>query len=395
MVALLARGLAACGHRVVLVAPRGPGPRAATYEVRSVAALPAIRLRLALPGPGELTRLLRRERVDLVHTHTEGPLGWSARAAAARLDLPAVHTLHTLYRHYLHYVAPFGLASRPATSLLDVGLRRFLRGFDLVLAPSARGRADVARLAPGVAVAVVPNGVPAPDTPATSDARQRQRLADLRARLRLGAHDRLLLVVGRVAPEKRSEELLAALLPVVATRPQLRVVLAGGGPLLQRTRRTVAARGLDHQVLLPGYLPHADVLALYQLAAVLVSASRSENHPVSLLEAAAAGVPAVVRRDAGLEDLVSPGTGIVADDDRSLALAAASLAADRVEQQRLGAGARRAARGWSDTAHVAATRRGYLVAGDVRAPRGASTAEAAPVRSRPATLVRTTSREER
>jgi 1,2-diacylglycerol 3-alpha-glucosyltransferase len=357
MVALLAQGLTAAGHQVVLVAPHGSGSPPVTHPVRTVPLLPSIRLRLALPGPGELTRLLRREGVELVHTHTEGPLGWAARGAAARLGLPTVHTLHTLYRHYLHYVTPTDRTSRTAARLLDVGLRRYLRGVDLVVTPSGRGRAEVARLAPEAAVAVVPNGVPAASPSSTAAARQWAR--ELRPRLRLGAEDRLLLVVGRIAPEKRSEELLAALLPVVAARPHLRVVLVGGGPLLRRARRMVDDQALERQVSLPGYLPHADVLALHHLADVLVSASRSENHPVSLLEAAMAGTPAVVRRGAGLEELVTPTTGIVADDDRTLALAAACLAEDPERRRRLGAGARRAAGRWTATAHLGAMQRCY------------------------------------
>jgi 1,2-diacylglycerol 3-alpha-glucosyltransferase len=368
MVALLARGLTAAGHRVVLVAPAGSRSQPVTRAIRSVPLLPSIRLRLALPGPGELTRLLRREEVELVHTHTEGPLGWSARAAAARLDLPAVHTLHTLYRHYLHYVAPIPRPSRTAERLLDVGLVRFLRGFDLVVTPSVRGRSEVARLAPDVAVAVVPNGVP--PAPSSSTTAARQRTADLRGRLRLAADDRLLLVVGRVAPEKRSAQLLAALLPVVAAQPHLRVVLVGGGPLVRRLRRAVTDHRLERQVVLPGYLPHADVLALYHLADVVVSASLSENHPVSLLEAAAAGVPVAVRSGVGLQELATATAGIVADDDRTLVLAAADLADDR--QRRLDADARRAAAGWSDRAHLAAMRHWYDLACDVRRP--ASTA---------------------
>jgi 1,2-diacylglycerol 3-alpha-glucosyltransferase len=367
MVALLADGLTAAGHRVVLIAPTGPRRRSTTaagrpvtHPIRSVPLLPAIRLRLALPGPGELTRLLRRERVDLVHTHTEGPLGWSARAAAARLDLPALHTLHTLYRNYLHYASPTPRTSPAAARILDLGLARFLRGFELVVTPSDRGHTEVIRLAPDVAVAVVPNGVPAATAGPTSAARQ--RTAELRTRLDLGARDRVLLVVGRVAPEKRTLDLLAALLPVVAARPHLRVVLAGGGPLLHRARRLVADRGLDRRVLLPGYLAHADVLALYGLADVLVSASRSENHPVSLLEAAAAGVPTAVLRDGGLGAHLAAATGIVADDDRSLVLAAADLADDRERRRLLGAAARRAAAVWSDAAHLAAVRRCYTLA---------------------------------
>jgi 1,2-diacylglycerol 3-alpha-glucosyltransferase len=354
MVALLASGLGDAGHRVVLVAPSGPVPRPDVHPVRSLPWRPSIALRVAVPGPGEVTRLLRREGVEVVHTHTEGPLGWAARAAAARLGLPAVHTLHTLYGHYLHYVAPTPGTRRAAARALDAGLARFLRTFDLALTPSARGRREVARLAPHLPVEVVPNGVAGGARPATAT-----RAAALRARLGLRADDRLLVAVGRIAPEKRSEELLAALLPVVAARPDLRVVLAGGGPSLRRLRHRVACHELADRVRLPGAVPHPDVLALLHLADVVVSAARSENHPVSLLEAAAAGVPAVVRQDGGLEAVVTPTTGVLAPDDAALVRAAVALAHDRPRRARLGAAAQAAVAARSDTAHVTATRACY------------------------------------
>jgi 1,2-diacylglycerol 3-alpha-glucosyltransferase len=354
MVALLASGLVGAGHRVVLVAPKGPVPRPEVRTVRSLPWRPAIALRVAVPGPGEVTRLLRREGVEVVHTHTEGPLGWAARAAAARLGLPAVHTLHTLYGHYLHYVAPTPRTRRTAARVLDAGLARFVGGFDLVLTPSARGRHEVARLAPHLPVEVVPNGVAGGGQPATL-----ARAAALRARLGLRADDRLLVAVGRIAPEKRSEELLAALLPVLTARPALRVVLVGGGPSLRRLRHRVASHELADRVRLPGAVPHPDVLALLHLADVVVSAARSENHPVSLLEAAAAGVPAVVRQDAGLEAVVTPATGVLARDDETLVQAAVALADDRARRARLGAAARAAVAARSDTAHVTATRACY------------------------------------
>lgn len=360
MVALLARGLVARGHRVVLIAPAEPGRdrrsgapgrpgNARAQPVRSVPLRPAIRLRLALPAPGEVARTLRDEGVEVVHTHTEGPLGWSARRAGAQLGLPVVHTLHTLYRHYLHYGGPLRLVPpRWTGDAVDRTLGRFLRGVDLVVAPSERARAEAQRLAPGVAVDLVPNAVdlvPPTDLPA--------RVAAQRRRVGLREGERLLLAVGRVAPEKRSAELVGALAPVLVARPHLRVVQVGGGPLLRPLRRHVAALGLGDRLVLTGYLPHADVVALLQLTAVLVTASISENHPVSLLEAAAAGVPQAVRDDAGLDALVADGvTGVVARDDHELAQRAAALADDRDRCQRLGVAARGVAAERSGAEHL-------------------------------------------
>lgn len=315
VVALLAAGLSARGHRVTIVAPRFP-PRAAQriglrpaparaelgatpaidLAVRSWPLLPGVAVRLAVVSPRRLARWLHDAGVEVVHTHTEGPLGVAAGAAAARLGRPRVHTLHTFYAHYLHYLGVPPAWRDRGGEVLGAALRWQLRGTRAVIAPSPAAAAQLRALAPGAVCYLVPNAVPAAPP---ADAGLRRQVC---TRLALTATDRVVVSVGRVAEEKRSRQLLRAFVPALHADPRLRLVMVGAGGLLAELRREAAHRGVSAAVRLPGPLPHPQVTALLERADVFVSASRSENHPLSQLEAARAGCPVVTLAEPGVDD---------------------------------------------------------------------------------------------
>jgi 1,2-diacylglycerol 3-alpha-glucosyltransferase len=357
VVATLAAGLEARGHHVVLVAPRWPGEarpevvRPADHTPRSLPFLPAIGLRMAPATAGSIERLARRERLDLLHTHTEGPLGLAGRCAAGRLGIPALHTLHTFYRHYLHYLPTGRVAPELTASAVHRTLRWFLRPYDRVIAPSATARAHVAALAPAAPTVLLPNGVeldlPAPDED------ERRAIERLLAPIGGPGPAPLLLSVGRIAPEKRARELVDALGRYLPRHPDARAMLVGGGRLLLALRREVSDRGLQDRIALPGVLPHRHVLGLLRHTSVYVTTSVSENHPLAVLEAAAAGVPLAVRGDANLGELAVEGTSaVVADGDGDLVERALALAEDGPRRATLGAGARRLAHRCSTATHL-------------------------------------------
>jgi 1,2-diacylglycerol 3-alpha-glucosyltransferase len=372
VVGSLAAGLEARGHHVVLLAPRWPdgprgdgprpgrgrpddprpgGARAADHTSRSVPLLPAIGLRLAPATAGSVERLARRERLDLLHTHTEGPLGLAGRRAASELGIPALHTLHTFYEHYLHYLPTSRLAPEGTARTMRRALRWFLRPYHRVIAPSPAARDHVAELAPGVPTVLLPNGVE-PVPPAPDEAEDRA-IDQLLAPIGGAGPAPLLLSVGRVAPEKRARELVGALAAHLPRHPQARAMLVGGGRSLPVLRREVAERRLHDRIALPGILPHRLVLGLLRRTSVYVTASLSENHPLTLLESAAASVPLAVRRDPNLTGLAVEGTSaVVADGDDELVLRALALADDGPRLAALGAGARRLARRCSVEAHL-------------------------------------------
>ncbi|MEV5746949.1 glycosyltransferase family 4 protein [Actinoallomurus sp. NPDC052308] len=147
-------------------------------------------------------------------------------------------------------------------------------------------------------VHIVPNGVTLPDSVPES-----------------GEDDPELVCVSRLVPHKRVDRLLD-----VAERLRVRVHVIGRGPEEAGLRARIAARGLADLVVLHGYLPEEDKVALVARARLHLSASRGEGWGLSVAEAAALGVPTVAYDVDGLRDAVVDGvTGRLVRDGEDLA----------------------------------------------------------------------------
>jgi glycosyltransferase involved in cell wall biosynthesis len=149
------------------------------------------------------------------------------------------------------------------------------------------------------------------------------------------------VAVGRLAPVKRFDELIRA--AVVARRrvPGLRLDIVGSGPQLDELRALVGAEGADGWITFIGQVAHQELVALYQRAWIVASASLAEGWGLTLTEAAACGTPAVATDIRGhrssviagvtgvlspLEDLGDAMADVLLDDDRRAELAQAALA---------------------------------------------------------------------
>jgi len=150
----------------------------------------------------------------------------------------------------------------------------------------------------------------------------------------------LVVSVGRLAPVKRHAELVDAAAIARARVPGLRLVIVGDGPMEPAVRERIAAHGAEGWVTLAGYLPREQLVALYQRAWLVTSASLAEGWGLTLTEAAACGTPAVATDVTGHHSSVIDGvTGVLApldrlgdtiadvllDDERRTALATAAL----------------------------------------------------------------------
>jgi len=103
---------------------------------------------------------------------------------------------------------------------------------------------------------------------------------------------------------------------------------------------------LAKKILLTGAVPWERMNDLYLAADLFASASLSEVHPMTLLEAGACGLPAVVRRDDAYQGLVEDGyNGYLADSDEQLAQTVSRILPDKEKLQRLSRNAQRLAVG--------------------------------------------------
>lgn len=228
---------------------------------------------------------LRRHRIDVVQTHN-----FNAHALA----LPAAKLAGAKVVEHVHdfrYIEP---AVREAGGCRIAQFRhvtRFKGLSDRVVVLTTQNRDYLVRggIADGSRVRVLRNGIPL-DVPAP-DGRA--------ARARLGIPDaaEVLLTPVRMSPEKNVELLFRAAPLVAARRPDACFVLAGDGPLLEGHRARARAEGLERTMRFVGFQPEtAELLAISR---ALVLPSFLELHPISILEALAAGVPVVASREAG------------------------------------------------------------------------------------------------
>ena len=147
--------------------------------------------------------------------------------------------------------------------------------------------------------------------------------------------------VGRMVAKKAPDVTARAFERAAAERPDLRLVLAGDGPL-----RAVVAAAAGSRVELPGAVSPSQVQALLYRADVFAQHSvvdaetgDEEGLPVAVLEAMAAGLPVVATRHAGIPEAVVDGvTGLLVDagDEIGMAEAFGRLAGDAELRRQMG-----------------------------------------------------------
>jgi glycosyltransferase involved in cell wall biosynthesis len=132
----------------------------------------------------------------------------------------------------------------------------------------------------------------------------------------------VVVFAGRHIPEKR----VPALVPAVALVPGLRAEIYGDGPERERVLALISSLGVADRVSAPGFVPSEDVEAAMRRALCLVLPSRREGYGLVVVEACAAGTPAVVVADPdnAATELIEEGVnGFVAPSASAEDLAAA------------------------------------------------------------------------
>jgi phosphatidyl-myo-inositol dimannoside synthase len=319
---------------LVVLASDSPG--SAEYD----AALPYPVIRRAtgmlLPTPATARAaadLARRHGCDSAFFGAAAPLGLLAPALRAA---GVGHLVGATHGHETGWVALPG-----ARQLM----RRIAGGLDVLtyiseytrsrLEPALRGRTRLAQLSPGVDVDVF--------TPGADGAAVRRRYG-------LGEAP-VVVCVSRLVARKGQDVLVAGWPRLLARHPDARLLLVGGGPAEASLRRAVAARGLEHSVVLTGPVPAAELPAHYAAGDVFAMPCRTrragldvEGLGMVFLEAAACGRPVVAGTSGGAPEAVQDGvTGHVVDprSPEEVADAIAGLLAGPTRARKMGGAGRR------------------------------------------------------
>lgn len=325
----LVGGLGARGHRVLLGVVRGDRFEAKAREA-GIEPLAALDLRprgWPVPVLRDLLRLralIRRERVDIVHTHHSHD-HWLARLATlgGARRVPVVRTFHN-QRSVNHGAGARWLHRRTAMVLaVSRGIEARCRDVGI---PADRivwlpGIADTSRFVPDVDGEAV------------------------RAEFALGDAP-VIVSVSRLAANRGHEALLAGFKALLRTMPAARLLLVGKGETRARLEALVRELGLEGVAIFTGYRDRDLPAVLGAADCFVLMGAGSDESCRAALEAMAAGRPVVARRVGALPETVVDGdTGVLLDDDRPehVAAALARVLGDRETARAMGhAGRRRA-----------------------------------------------------
>ena len=313
------------GYRHTLVLPRGAGPESAgTVRVPSLPLPFAHGYRLPFARHAAV-RALVELRPHVIEAGDPYRLAWAALDAGQALGVPVLAFYHSDLPRALGR-----LCGPRSERLVAAYVRRLYKSFDLVLAPST---AMVARLFDmGVTrVGHQPLGVD------TGVFRPGRRSEEWRRLLGAGPADRLLVYVGRFAPEKNLPVLVQAL---DRLGPGYLLVLVGQGsppPAHDRLR------------VLPYVGDRLRLASLMASCDAFLHAGDQETFGLVALEAMACGLPVIAAHAGGLAELVDEkvGASVAPGDPAAFADAVRSLferaPGDRTQ---LGYAARRRARAY-------------------------------------------------
>lgn len=277
------------GHRVIAVSlsPAPHGVLADAFEANGIAVHSVPKGRGVDPRVViGLARLLRRERIDVVHTHNPQPLVFGA--AAGRLTRRGV--VHTK-----HGVNP-GAGGR-------LWLRRAMGHLAHAYVAVSDATAEVARKKHECApsrLSIIRNGIDL-DAYHPDEATRRA----VRDELGIPQDAWVFGTVGRVSYEKHHTLLIRAAGPLLG--PKVRLVIVGDGAEMERVR--AEAKRYEPWIVLTGM--RRDPPRLLAAFDVFALSSRSEGLPIALLEAMATGLPIVSTEVGGVSEVTEQGSAAI------------------------------------------------------------------------------------
>ncbi|PNP87686.1 glycosyltransferase [Gardnerella vaginalis] len=297
------------GHEVLVVTV-GSERQQKTKLVDGVVYVPGILLkklykyRVAIPIGNMRKKFPINFKPDVIHIQNEFGIGEIGLEVAKKEHVPVIYTLHTEYDKFLFYIGlkHFTEFSRNISAKY---FTRFSKNATIITSMSAKAQAYIDRQKVDKKVVVLSNAVeykkflPTPERIAfRKEFRKKYGIAD---------STKLFVFVGRIGAEKNISELIDNFMYCDFPRELARLVVIGGGPDLEDLRKKVASKGFEDRIYLLGPIEHTQIPKYLHAMDYYTTASLSEMHSLSMLEAMASGLFALVKHDIPNENQIISG----------------------------------------------------------------------------------------
>jgi glycosyltransferase involved in cell wall biosynthesis len=305
----LAKNLKALGHHVLLVVPKAKESAAIreidgmeVFKVPSISNYMYPGLRANNPWSRAVRKKIRKDKIDILHTTGPGTMCYAAISCGRKYGIPLVQTFHTMLNEdtYLLYLVRF-------RRLLPFGrfvawryMGMFIKKSDLITAPSRFVYEELKKRYPGKTVCHISNGI---DFSSFQNFPSREEFSR-RYPFYTG---KTFVFVGRVGLEKSIDVLIRSFAAALKENPEIRLIIVGDGPSRGDMTALAAEKGAGGAIFFLGKIPHAELLAsgILQYGRAFVTASVTENQPMTVIEASCCGLPLIAADVEGMRELTS------------------------------------------------------------------------------------------
>jgi 1,2-diacylglycerol 3-alpha-glucosyltransferase len=247
------------------------------------------------------------QSMNVIHVHHPFLSGRLALHYCRPLQIPIVFTNHTRYDLYAQAYLPM-LPEEVSEGLLRAYMPSFCEAVNLVISPSPGMERILRELEVESPIEIVPNGV--------EMTRFLQAEPLRRAEYGFREDDILLIYTGRLGPEKNLEFLLLAFAGVVQAVENVKLLLVGDGPMKEELSQLVKDLQIGPSIKFTGLIPYEKMPGYLAMCDAFVTASVTEVHPLSVIEAMGTGLPVMGIYSPGVGDTVEDGvTGFLSTEN--------------------------------------------------------------------------------
>lgn len=310
-VSILKAALEKKGHQVFVVTVNPDTMKYEFDEDNTVVRIPGIPIgiydyRLTGIYPLKAIKIIKKWKLDIIHSHTEFGIGTFARLIAKQLDIPLVHTYHTMYEDYVHYITKgyFDKSSKKVVEYLT--LFYCDKTASELIVPTKKTYAlfkDKYKVDRNIHI--VPTGIEIEKF--FKENNDQQEINKIKEKYNIKDTDFNLLFVGRLAEEKNVEYLLETVRDVIKKERKnqnIKFYIVGDGPDFEKYKNIIKDMKMENNIIMVGKVPTTEVAKYYQFADLFLTASKTETQGLTVIEAMAASVPPICIDDESFRNVV-------------------------------------------------------------------------------------------
>lgn len=290
---------------------------------------------ISLPFIPNLVKFLKKNNVELIHCHTEFGIGNAAIICAKTLKIPAICTTHTMWTEfYKHYIP---MAKFISPNLIQKTMKIFYKRFNALIAVSSKARnlTKSKKMLPKMPSVIIPNAID--DSKFVQKHLTAQEKQEIRSKYGIKNTDVLLLFLGRLAEEKRVFELLTICKNVVKKCGNCKVMFVGNGPAYIGMTNICTKEISEGKIIFTGFVEWEKVHNFYESADIFITASLSEMHSMTILEAELSSLPIVTRKDDSyIDSIFDNENGYLCNTDEEMEEKIIQLISDEVKRKKFG-----------------------------------------------------------